>query len=127
MKIVSIETFARPEVGLARLTTDSGDWGWGQIASTAAADIVAQTLHRQVAPVVLGRDPEETEAVGQSVLEATLKFPGSYICRALAAVDTAMLDLRARKAGLPAGATLAPGFELLEAVEDAGAATTAGE
>ncbi len=100
MKIVRIETFARPEVGLARLTTDSGDWGWGQIASTAAADIVAQTLHRQVAPVVLGRDPEETEAVGQSVLEATLKFPGSYMCRALAAVDTAMLDLRARKAGV---------------------------
>jgi L-alanine-DL-glutamate epimerase-like enolase superfamily enzyme len=101
VKIVRVESFARPEVALVRLTTDSGDWGWGQIATTEAADIVAQTLHRQVAPVVLGRDPEEPEAIGQAVLEATLKFPGSYICRALASVDTAMLDLRARRAGVP--------------------------
>ena len=97
MKITRIETFARPEVALARITTDSGHFGWGQIATTEAADIVAQTLHRQVAPVVLGKDPEEYEAVEQLVLEDTLKFPGSYICRALAAIDTALLDLLARK------------------------------
>jgi L-alanine-DL-glutamate epimerase-like enolase superfamily enzyme len=101
MKIVRIETFARPEVGLTRLTTDDGHWGWGQISTTEAADIVAQTLHRQVAPVVLGRNPEEREAVGQAVLEATLKFPGSYVCRALTSIDTAILDLLGRKADLP--------------------------
>jgi len=98
MKIVRIETFARHEAGLTRITTDTGHFGWGQIATTEAADIVAQTLHRQVAPVVLGRDPGETEVIEQSVLEATLKFPGSYICRALASIDTALLDLRAREA-----------------------------
>jgi L-alanine-DL-glutamate epimerase-like enolase superfamily enzyme len=98
MKITRIESFARPEVGLVRVTADSGDQGWGQIATTEAADIVARTLHRQVAPVALGRDPETHEEIEESVLEATLKFPGSYICRALAAVDTALLDLRARRA-----------------------------
>ena len=101
MKITRIETFARPEVALARITTDGGHFGWGQIATTEAADIVAQTLHRQIAPVVLGQNPEEYEAIEQSVLEATLKFPGSYLCRGLAAVDTALLDLLARKADLP--------------------------
>jgi L-alanine-DL-glutamate epimerase-like enolase superfamily enzyme len=100
MKIERIETFARPEVALVRITADSGHFGWGQIATTEAADIVAQTLHRQIAHVVLGRDPEKLEAIEQSILEATLKFPGSYICRALAAVDTALLDLKARQADM---------------------------
>jgi hypothetical protein len=46
MKIARIGSFARPGVGLVRVTTDSGDWGWGQIATTEAADVVAQVLQR---------------------------------------------------------------------------------
>ena len=65
------------------------------------ADITCEVLHRQVAPHVLGADPDDAEALGTRVLEAEHKFPGSYVCRALAGVDTALWDLRARRAGVP--------------------------
>lgn len=96
MKIVKIETYAKPGVGLLRLTADTGDSGWGQIATYEAADIVAQALHRQVAGVVLGREPEDHPEILDTIMRATLKFPGSYLCRAAAAVDTALYDLRAK-------------------------------
>ena len=96
MKITKIESFSKPNVGLVRVTSESGAIGWGQIATYEAADIVAQSLHRQVAPVALGRDIEEHEELLDAILRATLKFPGSYVCRAMAAIDTALLDLRAK-------------------------------
>ena len=65
-------------------------------------------LHRQVAPHVLGSDPADAAALGTRVLEAEHKYPGSYVCRALAGVDTALWDLRGRREGLPV-CTLAGG------------------
>ncbi len=96
MKITSIETFSKPGVALLRLTCESGATGWGQIATTEAADIVATCLHRQVARVVIGREIDDHGTILDDVLHKNLKFPGSYICRALAAVDTALIDLRAK-------------------------------
>jgi L-alanine-DL-glutamate epimerase-like enolase superfamily enzyme len=96
MKITKIETFSIPLVGLIRLTTDSGATGWGQIATYEAADVVAIALHRQVAQYVLGRDPYDQDKINDDILEANLKFPGSYICRSLAAIDTALWDLRGK-------------------------------
>ncbi len=101
MRITRIESFVTRTVGLVRLTVDSGHTGWGQIATYEAADLVAQTLHRQVAPVVLGRDPVDRDRLGEAVIEANLKFPGSYICRALAAIDTATWDLQGKLEGKP--------------------------
>lgn len=106
MIISNIETFATPLVGLVKLTTDSGAHGWGQIATFEAADIVAQTLHRQVARVVLGQDPYQQAHINELVIEQNLKFPGSYICRALAAIDTAFWDLKGRIEQKPVWALL---------------------
>ncbi len=100
MKIVRIETFSRPNVGLVRITAESGESGWGQIATYEAADLVAHCLHRQAAPVVLGRDCDEQAGILDAILVKNLKFPGSYLCRALAAIETGLLDLRAKARGL---------------------------
>jgi len=56
-------------------------------------------LHRQVAPLALGQDPLDTRALGVRVIEGTYKFPGSYVCRALCGLDTALWDLRGKIAG----------------------------
>ena len=95
MKINSIESFSTRAIGLVRLTTDTGDQGWGQV-STYHADITAQVLHRQVAPWVLGRDVSDLSRLGDLfdlVFEKEHKFPGSYLCRAVCGVDTALWDL----------------------------------
>jgi L-alanine-DL-glutamate epimerase-like enolase superfamily enzyme len=105
MKIASLETFTNEFVCFVRVNTDSGASGWGQ-TSTYNADITATILHRQVAPWVLGEDALDIDALVQRVEEREHKFPGSYRCRALAGLDTALWDLRGKLEGRPVVALL---------------------
>lgn len=90
-----IETWHDAVVCFVKVTTVEGLVGWGQ-TSTYNADITVQVLHRQVAPWVLGADPGDPRELGHRVIEREHKFPGSYLYRALAGVDTAVWDLRGR-------------------------------
>ena len=105
MKIAKLETFADEFVGFVKVTTDAGEVGWGQ-TSTYNADITATVFHRQVAPWVLGRDATDIQALIDRVEEKEHKYPGSYRCRALAGLDTALWDLHGRIAGKPVVALL---------------------
>ena len=100
MRIASIETFTRPFVGFVRVRLDSGQHGWGQM-STYHADITAEILHRQVAVWALGADPFPVADLVERIFEREHKFPGSYLCRAVAGLDTALWDLRGRMEGQP--------------------------
>ena len=100
MKIAKLETFTDEFVCFVKVTTDSGAIGWGQ-TSTYNADITATVFHRQVTPWVLGRDATDIQALIDRVEEKEHKYPGSYRCRALAGLDTALWDLQGRIAGKP--------------------------
>ena len=105
MKLCKIESFANEFVGFVRVTAETGETGWGQV-STYHSDITAQVLHRQVAPWILGRDISYLDDALDFVFEREHKFPGSYICRAMGGVDTAVWDLRGRMAGKSVAALL---------------------
>jgi len=98
MKIRSLETFSNEFVGFVRVRTDDGAEGWGQV-STYNADITAQVFHRQIAPWALGADALDIDALVDLIPEKEHKFPGSYLRRALAGLDTALWDLRGRLEG----------------------------
>jgi len=100
MKIKSIETFSTADIGFVRLTMAEGAQGIGQV-STYHADITTLILHRQVAPHVLDVEFDDMDALTQRVIEREHKFPGSYIKRALAGIDTAFWDMRGKQAGQP--------------------------
>lgn len=100
MKLTRIETFCTEYVGFVRVTEADGAQGWGQV-STYNSDITAQVLHRQVAPWVLGAETTDLDDLLDTVGEREHKFPGSYICRALGGLDTALWDLRGKRAGQP--------------------------
>ncbi|HTT02670.1 MAG TPA: mandelate racemase/muconate lactonizing enzyme family protein [Steroidobacteraceae bacterium] len=100
MRIARLETFGNEFVCFVRVTTDSGAVGWGQ-TSTYNADITASVFHRQVAPWVLGGDALDIGTLIERVEEREHKFPGSYRCRALAGLDTALWDLRGKLEGKP--------------------------
>ena len=100
MKIAKLETFTNQFVCFVRLTSDSGAVGWGQ-TSTYNADITARIFHRQVAPWALGADAFDVDALVERIEEREHKFPGSYRCRALAGLDTALWDLRGKLEGKP--------------------------
>jgi L-alanine-DL-glutamate epimerase-like enolase superfamily enzyme len=98
MKIAAIETFCNQFVGMVRVRTADGGEGWGQL-SPYNADITAAVLHRQVAPHALGQDAGDVEALVARLPELEHKFPGSYLSRAIGGLDTALWDLRGKRAG----------------------------
>ena len=89
MKISKIETFCNRFVGFVRVTTDDGRQGWGQV-SPYNADITSLVLHRQVAPWSLGQDALAIDHLMDIIPEREHKFPGSYLRRAMAGLDTAL-------------------------------------
>ena len=100
MKIDRIETFSTEDVCFVRVTTDDGLSGWGQTAPYHA-DISALVLHRQIAPHSLGMNAEDIDEIIDLIPEREHKFPGSYICRAIGGLETALWDLHGRRLEKP--------------------------
>jgi L-alanine-DL-glutamate epimerase-like enolase superfamily enzyme len=100
MIIAKLETFANEFVGFVRVTTDTGNEGWGQV-STYNADITAEIFHRQVARHALGTNAIDFAPTLDLINEREHKFPGSYLRRAMTGLDTALWDLRGKLEGKP--------------------------
>jgi L-alanine-DL-glutamate epimerase-like enolase superfamily enzyme len=100
MIIEKLETFTNEHVGFVRVTTDTGDQGWGQV-STYNADITCEIFHRQVARHALGTDALDFAPTIERINEKEHKFPGSYLRRATTGLDTALFDLRGRLEAKP--------------------------
>ena len=98
MHIKSIETFCTEFVGFVRITAEDGSQGWGQV-SPYNADITCLIMHRQIAPWALGAKIENLDDLLDNITEREHKFPGSYLRRALAGLDTAIWDLRGKREG----------------------------
>jgi L-alanine-DL-glutamate epimerase-like enolase superfamily enzyme len=86
-----------------KLTTDTGLVGWGEAQAPIAAEVTAALVSNVLAHVVLGENPAETERLwsrmyhGQNVRG---HLTGYYL-DAMAAVDIALWDLKARAYGAP--------------------------
>ncbi len=106
MRIAKLETYTNEYVGFVKLTTDEGKVGWGQV-STYNADITCEIFHRQIAPHALGKDVSDWMGAGDwgdfllFIFERELKYPGSYLRRAMTGLDTALFDLKGKLAGKP--------------------------
>lgn len=98
MRIARIETYATRYICLVRVVAEDGRDGWGQTAPYHA-DITAEILHRQVAPHVLGADSDDIAGLVTLVTEKELKFPGSHLYRAIGGLDTALWDMKGKRAG----------------------------
>ena len=95
MKIKKLETFTKPFVSFVKTTLEDGSVGFGQM-STYHADITVQIFHKQVAPWILNKSWEDFNDIENLVLEKEHKFPGSYLLRAIAGLDTSLWDLKGK-------------------------------
>ncbi|MGI9297033.1 MAG: mandelate racemase/muconate lactonizing enzyme family protein [Gammaproteobacteria bacterium] len=103
MKLARLETFSTEKIAMVRATAADGAQGWGQ-TSPYHADISAAVLHRQVAPHVLGADISDLAKIKnltEIVFEREHKFPGSYLCRAVCGLETALLDILGKRENKP--------------------------
>jgi L-alanine-DL-glutamate epimerase-like enolase superfamily enzyme len=105
MKIARIESYLRNDIPVCRVYTDTGEAGTGQ-CSTYGGAITVKVLHEMLAPMVLGGDALGIDAIADKVMDRTMKFPGSFVCRALAGIDTALWDLAGKLTGQPVGRLL---------------------
>lgn len=105
MPITRLETFRHSHACLVRVTDDAGAVGWGQTAPYNV-DLTEEFLHRVVAPWVLGREGDDIDAIVNKALDRNYKFMGTFLYRAVAGADTALWDLKARRAGVSVGELL---------------------
>ena len=93
-----IETFSREYLAFVRATCRDGSIGWGQV-SPYNADITAQVLHRQVAPWSVRKSADDLAGIVKEIPEREHNFPGSYLRRALAGLETALWDRQGKARG----------------------------
>lgn len=99
----AIQSFASQETPIIRITDADGAVGTGYsyTIGTGGPSIIALLQHT-LAPRLIGREAEEIEAIWRDLLLSThATAVGAITSLALAAIDTALWDLRCRRAHLP--------------------------
>ena len=99
----AIQSFVTQETPFVRITCADGSQGTGYsyTIGTGGSSVFA-LLRDHLAPRLIGREADEIEAIWRDLLFHTHATHVGAITRlALAAVDTALWDLRCRRAGLP--------------------------
>ncbi|NNG03746.1 MAG: mandelate racemase/muconate lactonizing enzyme family protein [Inquilinus sp.] len=99
----AIQSFVTQETPLVTVTTDEGASGTGYsyTIGTGGSSVMA-LLRDHLAPRLIGRDPEMVEQIWKDLFFHThATAVGAITSLALAAIDTALWDLRCRVAGLP--------------------------
>ena len=105
MKVASLETLFcdagwRPWIFL-KATTDDGLVGWAEITDSHGSPRGLAGIVEDLAPLVVGRDPRPVEAIYWDLYRATRQSPGSVIAKALAGIENALLDIKAKALGVP--------------------------
>ena len=97
---VNITSPGRNFVTLKILTSD-GVVGWGDATLNGRELAVAAYLSDHVASILIGRDEDRIEDTWQYLYRAPYWRRGPVTMAAIAAVDMALWDIKAKKAGVP--------------------------
>jgi mannonate dehydratase len=84
-----------------KLVTDEGVTGVGDATLNGRELAVAAYLREHVAPLLIGRDPARIEDTWQYLFQGAYWRRGPVTMTAIAAVDTALWDIKGKVAGLP--------------------------
>jgi L-alanine-DL-glutamate epimerase-like enolase superfamily enzyme len=102
-RVDAIQSFVSQETPIVRIHDSDGAVGTGYsyTIGTGGPSVVA-LLARSFAPALIGRESGEVERIWRDLLFLShATSVGAITSLALAAIDTALWDLRCRKAGLP--------------------------
>ncbi len=84
-----------------KITTDDGLTGIGDATLNGREKAVAAYLEEHVVPLLIGRDARRIEDTWQMLYRGAYWRRGPVTMRAIAAVDVALWDIKAKAAGMP--------------------------
>jgi mannonate dehydratase len=84
-----------------KIVTDQGVYGIGDATLNGRERAVAAYLEEHVAPLLIGRDARQIEDTWQLLYRGAYWRRGPVTMRAIAAVDVALWDIKAKAAGMP--------------------------
>ena len=99
----AIQEFVSQETPIVRITDENGHVGAGYSYTIGTGGpAIISLLKETLIPSLLGREAEEIETVWRDLLFKThATSVGAITSLALATIDTALWDLRCKRAGLP--------------------------
>lgn len=102
-RVDAIQSFISQETPIVRVIDADGAFGVGYSYTIGTGGpAILELLARTLAPALIGREAGEIERIWRDLLFLThATSVGAITSLALAAIDTALWDLRCRKAGLP--------------------------
>ena len=105
MKIVGIETFTvdagwRPWI-FVKVETDAGVTGYGE-CSDGRSPIAVVGAVEDMKPVLIGTDPRAYEMRFWDMLRSARQSPGGILAKAIAGVELALIDIKAKALGISA-------------------------
>lgn len=84
-----------------KIMTDEGVYGIGDATLNGREKSVVAYLEDHVIPVLIGRDPRRVEDIWQYLYRGAYWRRGPVTMSAIAAVDTALWDIKGKMAGMP--------------------------
>jgi len=84
-----------------KIETDQGVYGIGDGTMNGREQAVVAYLEEHVIPLLIGRDPRRIEDIWQYLYRGAYWLRGPVTMRAIAAVDVALWDIKAKLAGMP--------------------------
>jgi L-alanine-DL-glutamate epimerase-like enolase superfamily enzyme len=102
-RVDAIQSFVSQETPIVRITDADGvvGTGYSYTIGTGGHSVMA-LLERTLGPAIIGRDAYDIEAIWRDLLFLThATTVGALTAIAMAAIDTALWDLKCRKLGLP--------------------------
>lgn len=84
-----------------KVVTDEGVYGVGDATLNGRELAVASYLQDHIAPCLIGRDPQQVEDIWQYLYRGAYWRKGPVTMTAIAAVDMALWDIKAKAANMP--------------------------
>ena len=100
MRIAEIRPFFLDPTLLVRVRTDDGLEGWGE-CSPMNGRVIRAHIMDSLAPIVVGRDPFDIEAISEELFIRTYKIAGQAQAMAISGVEIALWDLMGKSLGVP--------------------------
>ena len=104
MKVARLDTLhadaGKGNFDFLKITADDGLVGWSEYNETFGGHGVTAAIEG-LAPLAIGKDPHAYEAIVATMYAARRQAPGGIVQQAIAAIENALIDLKAKALGVP--------------------------